>query len=623
MPPTPPEIGINLSPEIETNLTPLTDSTNPTTTKPMDEPPAMREAENDDKKGKKKKEKKKATSQGDHRRPPKKQRIKNDATSVNKRRIDELCSSTGSSTTGEKGVKLFLSETSPSSMKYIEANGQPLRVIPPYPYTYRSNSKGRWVGRNLLELMTSEFRALTNAYYRQCIGDGRITVNGSVVDTEYTINKHDIICHTVHRHEPPVRIARVPTATEQPIDVVFEDEDVLAVDKPGGIPVHSSGGYHFNCLYNVLREMLSLTSNSDGNSNSNSNGNINSNSNGNSNNKIHILHRLDRLTSGLTIFAKNKEMANKLSKAIEERRCEKYYLARVKGDFRGNAMSHIPQVNGREEREAAAVYGWWWDKSKPWEDGGTSNLNSSREKSDVEDRNYKSIALEAISSPNTTNWLTLSSPIKPIDLQKGIYTTGPFPLSDSANNDGGVKSARTSFLRLSFDRKSDSSLVLCKPLTGRTHQIRVHLNHLGHPIANDWCYGGEDFFGDQTARKIAEELKDGSLTLHDPATDDEIDKIEGMKQGEEEPFLNFLMRSCVWCRRGGEEKERRQFFETGKFIWLHAFSYEIRIFKSSRKTEIEEESGSNCKDYDESVESVESVEEKKVYTTKWPKWAES
>ena len=52
------------------------------------------------------------------------------------------------------------------------------------------------------------------------------------------------------------------------------------------------------------------------------------------------------------------------------------------------------------------------------------------------------------------------------------------------------KYAETEFTKVFYDEKSNSSVVLCKPKTGRTHQIRIHLRYLGFPIANDPCYGG-------------------------------------------------------------------------------------------------------------------------------------
>jgi hypothetical protein len=65
------------------------------------------------------------------------------------------------------------------------------------------------------------------------------------------------------------------------------------------------------------------------------------------------------------------------------------------------------------------------------------------------------------------------------------------------------KSAVTSFKLLAYRETDDTSLVECKPLTGRTHQIRLHVQLLGNPIANDPCYGGKIFYGEESKRETA------------------------------------------------------------------------------------------------------------------------
>merc|ERR1712194_68688 len=76
------------------------------------------------------------------------------------------------------------------------------------------------------------------------------------------------------------------------------------------------------------------------------------------------------------------------------------------------------------------------------------------------------------------------------------------------SHDDAVKYSETLFVALSYDPVSDTSIVLARPRTGRTHQIRVHLAALGHPIANDVCYNPR-----VTARERAE---DGQTALESP-----------------------------------------------------------------------------------------------------------
>merc|ERR1712062_213891 len=77
--------------------------------------------------------------------------------------------------------------------------------------------------------------------------------------------------------------------------------------------------------------------------------------------------------------------------------------------------------------------------------------------------------------------ITVHQPLRCVDHKTGQQEIHP---------DG--KEAETSFKFISYDDESDSSLVECYPKTGRTHQIRLHLQYLGHPIVNDVCYGGDD-----------------------------------------------------------------------------------------------------------------------------------
>ena len=93
------------------------------------------------------------------------------------------------------------------------------------------------------------------------------------------------------------------------IQVVAETEEFFVVDKPATIPCHPSGAYRHNSLQYILKHMRpELT--------------------------IFLVHRLDRLTSGLTIFTKTKEKAKCISEEIKNHTTQKCYLARVIGDFR-------------------------------------------------------------------------------------------------------------------------------------------------------------------------------------------------------------------------------------------------------------------------------------------------
>ena len=196
--------------------------------------------------------------------------------------------------------------------KLIEANYKFLRTIKPYAYTYTTYAKGRWEGRTILDVYSTEYGAYPNSYYVTAISQGRILVSDTKVSTSYIIKGGDILSHTVHRHEPGVA---VQSDVEPYVTVVEETDELLIVDKPGTMAVHPCGGYNMQSLVNILIEHYTspLT--------------------GGKIEKLYPVHRLDRLTSGLIILGKNSSVAQTLGKCIMNRGCQKIYLARVKGKF--------------------------------------------------------------------------------------------------------------------------------------------------------------------------------------------------------------------------------------------------------------------------------------------------
>jgi tRNA pseudouridine synthase 9 len=123
-----------------------------------------------------------------------------------------------------------------------------LRRVSPYPYTYKTYAKGRWLSRTLFDLFCTEFRDRSIDYYRDAIERGAIIVNGERVALDYKIQESDVIAHTMHRHEPPV--------TSRPIRIVHECDDFLVVDKPASMPVHPTGRYHFNTVLGILEHVM-------------------------------------------------------------------------------------------------------------------------------------------------------------------------------------------------------------------------------------------------------------------------------------------------------------------------------------------------------------------------------
>ncbi|RLN65657.1 hypothetical protein BBJ28_00001824 [Nothophytophthora sp. Chile5] len=115
-----------------------------------------------------------------------------------------------------------------------------------------------------------------------------------------------------------------------------------------------------------------------------------------------------------------------------------------------------------------------------------------------------------------------------------------------------------------------TSLLQCKPVTGRTHQIRLHLQLLGFPIANDPCYGGELHFGESVAR--TEEIAAAKRLKAERPVKDPADFSTPRKETESED--EFMRRTCTWCFVGEAEAFNETQLHCSK-IWLHALEYKL------------------------------------------------
>jgi 23S rRNA-/tRNA-specific pseudouridylate synthase len=109
---------------------------------------------------------------------------------------------------------------------YIQ-NG--FRKITPYYLPIQTRAKGRWIGKTLLHVFTTEFHERPPIYYKNLIMDGQLLVNGLAVGIDYVLRNGDLIEQHVHRHEPPV--------SHLEIEIVFENSQMLVVNKPPSIPV--------------------------------------------------------------------------------------------------------------------------------------------------------------------------------------------------------------------------------------------------------------------------------------------------------------------------------------------------------------------------------------------------
>lgn len=242
-------------------------------------------------------------------------------------------------------------------------------------------------GGGRLDVFVSAAEGITRSYAQKLIESGAVTVNGKAAEKKYKVCEGD----TVETEIPPAAPYEVK-AEEIPLDVVYEDGDIIVINKPKGMVVHPAAGNYDGTLVNALMAHC-------GDSLSGIGGTA----------RPGIVHRIDKNTSGLLIVAKNDEAHLALSEQIKE-----------------HAVSRI----------------------------------------------YYAVALGNIPEPITVD--------KPI----GRHPTDRKKMAVTEKNS---KRAVTHIYPL--EHFSGATLVRCELETGRTHQIRVHLSSIGHPILGDDVYG--------------------------------------------------------------------------------------------------------------------------------------
>lgn len=226
---------------------------------------------------------------------------------------------------------------------------------------------------------------------QQAAKDGNVWVNGAIVKSNYKVKAGDEI--RVMFEHPPHEFLLVPE--DIPLDIVYEDEVLLVVNKPAGMVVHPGHGNYSGTLINAL---MFHTDNLPTNSNE----------------RPGLVHRIDKDTSGLLVVAKTEAAMTHLSKQFFDKTSEREYLALVWGNVtedEGTVIGHV----GRHPKNR---------------------------------------------------------------LQMHVFPDG---------EEG--KDAVTHYKVL--ERLGYVTLVSCTLETGRTHQIRVHMKHIGHTLFNDERYGGE------------------------------------------------------------------------------------------------------------------------------------
>jgi tRNA pseudouridine synthase 9 len=148
---------------------------------------------------------------------------------------------------GTKCLKLG-KRLQPQSDEHMYEVRSGLRFVKPYEHEFTSFTKRRWIGQMLFDIFSTEFKAFSSNYYSDAIKSGMITVNGKKVGLDYRLKDSDRIVHKTTRQETPV-LSDLPA-------VVFESDDLIAVNKPCSIPVHPCGNFNYNSLTNIVEICL-------------------------------------------------------------------------------------------------------------------------------------------------------------------------------------------------------------------------------------------------------------------------------------------------------------------------------------------------------------------------------
>lgn len=148
-----------------------------------------------------------------------------------------------------------------------------VRHVIPYTHEFSTHCKGRWVGKEIFQVVTTEFGGHSKEYWENAISDGNVKVNHQKIEKSYVFCNNDYFTHITHRHEPPV---------VGNIEYIGNTDDLLAVSKPASLACHACGAYKYNSLLQILINEPMIPDQP----------------------RLNLVHRLDRVTSGLVILAK-------------------------------------------------------------------------------------------------------------------------------------------------------------------------------------------------------------------------------------------------------------------------------------------------------------------------------
>ena len=252
-------------------------------------------------------------------------------------------------------------------------------------------------GARLDRALAAHIASVSRSHLKTLILDGQVMIGGRTIrDPAVIVKSGDIIAVTLPPPEPaPLKGEMIP------LNVVYEDEAIVVVDKPKGLVVHPAAGHASGTLVNALIAHCGASLSGIGGVK-----------------RPGIVHRLDKDTTGLMVVAKTDRAHRELAKQFAEK---------AEGSFERGYLALVWGVPDRQKGTIEAPIG---------------RHTHAREKQ----------AVRASGRPAVTHWQVVERFLGP-------------------------------------DRRPIASLIALRLATGRTHQIRVHLAHIGHPILGDATYG--------------------------------------------------------------------------------------------------------------------------------------
>ena len=249
--------------------------------------------------------------------------------------------------------------------------------------------KKDYEGLRLDKCLTLFDKDYSRVYYSNLIKEGNVLINGNKVSPSYKVKENDNISIIFAKKESNSDLEPY----DCPLNILYEDDYLLVIDKPKGLVVHPGDGHHNDTLVNALiyaKKELSTVNGLE---------------------RVGIVHRIDKDTSGLLLVCKNDFVHNKIAEQLKDHSMHREYIALVDGIIKTDVGKIIGRI-GRDKE------------------------------------NRLRMAIDPIAG----------------------------------------KEAVTHFEVLKRYKKY--TLIRCKLETGRTHQIRVHMSSIKHPIVGDKLYGG-------------------------------------------------------------------------------------------------------------------------------------